>query len=205
MRFSIGFLSLLALAVSAQDTNRRTVEQAFNNANIPTDLHITFNPAALLEVTFPEAGSRPITLSAGEQVPRDSTVGPPTFRVVGVNSNGPFVVATVDPDAPTPQDPTSAQIRHFLGGNFRANGEGLLTNSTPAISNFLQPTPPAGSDAHRYIFLLFEQPAGFNQQTVVTPTTSISLFNISAFAQEVGLGNPIAGTFMLVAPDPTTA
>ncbi|KAF9446376.1 PEBP-like protein [Macrolepiota fuliginosa MF-IS2] len=204
MRFSIGLLSLFALIVSAQDTNVRTVKQAFDNANIPTDIEITFNPTALLEVTFPETGSNPITIHAGEQLPRNSTAGPPTFRVVGANSNGPFVVATVDPDAPTPQNPTSAEIRHFLGGNFRANAGGLLTNSTPAISNFLQPTPPAGSDAHRYIFLLFNQPAGFNQQTFVTSSTSTSLFNISAFAQEVGLGNPIAGTFMLVAPDPTT-
>jgi len=205
MRFSVGFLSLAALAVSAQDTSVRTVKQAFDNANIPTDLHITFNPTALLEVTFPETGSRPITLHAGEQLRRNSTAGPPVFHVSDINSRGPFVVATVDPDAPTPQNPTSAQIRHFLGGNFTPGEGGLLTNSTPAISEFRQPTPPAGSDAHRYIFLLFEQPAGFNQQTFVTSTTPTSLFNISAFAQEVGLGNPIAGTFMLVAPDPTTA
>jgi hypothetical protein len=52
----------------------------------------------------------------------------------------------------------------------------------------------------RYIFLLFNQPAGFNQQTLVTPDTSVQNFNISAFAKAVGLGNPIAGTFMLVAP-----
>lgn len=52
-----------------------------------------------------------------------------------------------------------------------------------------------------YIFLLFNQPPGFDAQTAVTPTTSISLFNISSFAETVGLGAPIAGTFMLVAPD----
>ena len=60
----------------------------------------------------------------------------------------------VDLDAPTPQQPTSAQIRHFLGGNFAlgtpdANGLSLLSNSTPALSEFRQPTPPAGSDPHR--------------------------------------------------------
>ncbi|KAG6887358.1 hypothetical protein C0992_012661 [Termitomyces sp. T32_za158] len=105
-------------------------------------------------------------------------------------------------------DAASAQIRHFLGPNFFAEcvTEGHvhdLVNRTAAISEFLQPTPPAGSDAHRYIFLLFNQPTGFNAQTLVTPTTPITLFNISAFAEATGLGNPIAGTFMLVAPDPT--
>ncbi|KAF5360966.1 hypothetical protein D9756_004548 [Leucocoprinus leucothites] len=200
MRFSVGFLSLIALAVTAQDTNVRTVKRTFDAANIPTDLSITFDPTALLEVTFPEPNARPITIHAGQQLPRDSTAGPPTLNLRGSNSRGPFVVAAVDPDAPTPQEPTSAQIRHFLGGNFTPNGSGLLSNSTPALSEFRQPTPPAGSDAHRYIFLVFEQPDGFNDQTVVTPATPVQNFDISAFADAVGLGNPIAGTFMLVAP-----
>lgn len=59
----------------------------------------------------------------------------------------------VDPDAPTPQNPTVAQIRHLLAPNMTLNGslaEGaVLVNNTPAISNFLRPTPPAGSDPHR--------------------------------------------------------
>ena len=60
----------------------------------------------------------------------------------------------VDLDAPTPQQPTNAQIRHFLGGNFAlgtpdANGLSILSNSTPAVSEFKQPTPTAGSDPHR--------------------------------------------------------
>lgn len=66
----------------------------------------------------------------------------------------------VDLDAPTPQDPTEAEIRHFLGGDFvlgnpGADGLALLSNTTPAISNFLQPTPPAGSDPHRYVNTYF--------------------------------------------------
>ena len=58
----------------------------------------------------------------------------------------------VDLDAPTPQAPTLSQIRHFLGGNFHlVSGEDRqnLVNSTAALSEFLQPTPPAGSDPHR--------------------------------------------------------
>ncbi|KAJ7677470.1 PEBP-like protein [Mycena rosella] len=192
---------ILALAVFAagQDVSIAAVDKAFNAADIPTDLDIVFKPTALLEVSLPQATGPPITLHAGIQVPRNDTAGPPKFHVVGNVGSGPFVVATVDPDAPTPQDPTSAQIRHFLAGNFFNHG-GLLVNSTPALSEFLQPTPPAGSDAHRYIFLLFKQSPEFATQTLVNANTSVSLFNISQFASAVDLGNPIAGTFMLVAP-----
>lgn len=78
-------------------------------------------------------------------------MGPPIFSILGgtLTKKGPFVIATVDPDAPTPQDPTVAQIRHFLGGNFVEEAHGALANTTAAISEFRQPTPPAGSDAHR--------------------------------------------------------
>ncbi|KAJ7069659.1 PEBP-like protein [Mycena amicta] len=189
----------LALAAVAQDTSIAAVKKAFSDADIPTDIAITFKPHALLEVSLPQATGPPITLHAGIQVPRNDTAGPPTFRVVGDVGKGPWVVAAVDPDAPTPQAPTSAQIRHFLGGNFINQG-GLLVNSTPAISEFRQPTPPAGSDAHRYIFLLFRQSSDFATQTFVNAATPVSLFNISLFAEEVNLGSPVAGTFMLVAP-----
>ncbi|KAF8148254.1 phosphatidylethanolamine-binding protein [Crassisporium funariophilum] len=207
--FILSLLSAVSFA-SAQDTNLATVRRAFNNANrsrkhqIPENISLKFNPKVLLEVTFPQQSGRSITLHAGVQLPRNATAGPPTFQVVGQAGRGPFVVAAVDPDAPTPQTPTSAQIRHFLGGNFVLEPSTLLRNTTPAISNFLQPTPPAGSDPHRYVFLLFEQPQGFNAETLVTSTTSIALFNISQFAGAVGLGQPIGGTFMLVGPDPST-
>ncbi|KAJ7245022.1 PEBP-like protein [Mycena haematopus] len=206
MHFShLASLLVLALGAIAQDISIKTVEKAFSNADLPANLNIVFKPTALLEVSLPQAASGPpITLHAGIHVPRNDTAGPPTFHVVGEDlGRGPFVVAAVDPDAPTPQDPTSAQIRHFLGGNFFNHG-GLLVNSTPAVSEFRQPTPPAGSDAHRYTFLLFKQSPEFATQTLVNSATSVSLFNISQFAAAVDLGNPIAGTFMLVAPDPTT-
>lgn len=195
-------VSLLALSLAAvgQDISIPAVDKAFRAANIPANLEIAFNPTALLEVSLPQTRGPPIALHAGIHVPRNDTAGPPVFRVVGNVGRGPFVVATVDPDAPTPQDPTQAQIRHFLGGNFFNHG-GLLVNNTPALSEFLQPTPPAGSDAHRYVFLLFEQSPEFASQTLVNSTTSIALFNISQFTHAVHLGDPIAGTFMMVAPE----
>ncbi|KAG6847614.1 hypothetical protein H0H93_007059, partial [Arthromyces matolae] len=141
--------------VASQDLSLGLVKHAFEAASIPSTLSIDFNPKALLEVTFPQLTGESITLHAGIHLPRNATAGPPTFSAVGNIGNGPFVIAAVDPDAPTPQDPTEAQIRHFLGPNFfshaRRDSSAVqpLVNHTAAISPFRQPTPPAGSDAHR--------------------------------------------------------
>ncbi|KAJ8518267.1 hypothetical protein ONZ45_g4626 [Pleurotus djamor] len=208
MKFAIPFTILPFLAVVwAQDSSLRQVKQAFQAANIPRDLSITFNPTVFLDVSLPQPSGPVITLRAGTQLPRDATAGPPSFSLRGVSPRGPFVIAMVDPDAPTPAEPVYAQIRHFLGGNFvidgreRFAGPHQLYNSSAAITEFRQSNPPAGSPAHRYVYLVFKQPPGFNEQVLVTPETSIGLFNISGFAEEAGLGKPIGGTYILVAPD----
>ena len=130
----------------------------------------------------------------------------------------------VDPDAPTPQNPTVAEVRHFLGGNFRldrspsAIGAGTpLVNNTPALSDYLQPSPPNTSDPHRlvphlncsrchsyhlhrpsYVWLLYRQP--LDSPTSISP--NITNFNLSAFAEQFGLGQPLAGNFMTVSTNP---
>lgn len=68
-----------------------------------------------------------------------------------------FVVAMLDLDAPTPQDPVYAQIIHTLGGNYTLQkpdrrGVSLLSNSTPALVHYLQPAPSAG--IHRYVVVV---------------------------------------------------
>ena len=54
-----------------------------------------------------------------------------------------------------------------------------------------------------YVFLLYNQSADFNEnaQAIIQPS-AFRHFNISQFALDTGLGNPRAGTFMYVGPDP---
>ncbi|KAJ3483643.1 hypothetical protein NLI96_g6172 [Meripilus lineatus] len=198
------FLFTLSFAFNAvcQDTSL---------AEIPDDTSIVFQPSVLLEVVFPQASGPPIEVNAGIQLPRDTTAISPTFSVRNgdLRLGSSFVIASIDLDAPSPQAPTLSPIRHLLGGNFHPvpGGQGIqdLVNSTVALTDWLQPTPPAGSDPHRYVFFLFNQPKGFNQQTLVDATTPITNFDLSQFSADVGLGDPIGGTFILVASDPTTA
>ncbi|KAF8880613.1 hypothetical protein CPB85DRAFT_1340969 [Mucidula mucida] len=127
---------------------------------IPSDIALEFDITLLLQGVRPQSNGAAITLEVGEKVSRKATANPPTFTLVGgIIGAGPFVVETVVPDAPTPQDPYIAQVWHFLSGNFilgppcREAELSDIVNTTPAISEWQQPTPPTGSHAHRYIFL----------------------------------------------------
>ncbi|KIK65728.1 hypothetical protein GYMLUDRAFT_159200 [Collybiopsis luxurians FD-317 M1] len=190
-------LPLFTLA-RAQDVDIEQVKFRFQTANIPLDLDIEFDPTVLFDIAWPQSSGPAIPTVSGDFINQNQTAGPPTFALQEAQGSGPFVVAMVDPDAPDPRTPTEAQIRHFLGGNFKVGANNALVNSTPAITEFEQPNPPAGSEAHRYVLLVFKQPANFNNQQLVTPATSRDNFNISAFARETGLGNAIAGTFIEV-------
>ncbi|GJE91793.1 PEBP-like protein [Phanerochaete sordida] len=204
------WLLCTSAAIFAQDTSLKAVEAAFKKANITKDLQITFKPSVLLDVIWPEPGFT-VPTRTGETLQQNETAGPPRFAVHGILPEvHKFVVAAVDPDALTPQNPNVSQIRHLLQGNvvrgptvgFRTH---LLVNETPAVTDWIQPAPGAGSAPHRYVFLLYKQPKGYNNQTFVAPNDSIparEFFNISQFAQEVGMGDPIAGSFVLVGPGP---
>jgi len=120
------------------------------------------------------------------------------------------------PHALMPQNPNIFDISSFCGllplwqgvGNFDKHHSGhdrvcstntacflgpALVSSTPGAPSFYFQTCHAIC-----VFLLFEQSKGFNDQTLINPTSSRLYFNISSFAQAVGLGDPIGGTFMYV-------
>lgn len=138
---------------------------------ITRDIQLPFHPKVLFDVTFPEPSGHPTTLHAGIQLPRNgelitrsrldsnahsfplATAGPPTFSIrtrLSFAFGGPFVVAAVDPDAPS----GFAEVRHFLGGNFHLvhsrHETKQLVNTTAVISTFQQPGPPPGDSPHRY-------------------------------------------------------
>ncbi|KAH9899719.1 phosphatidylethanolamine-binding protein [Cubamyces lactineus] len=178
-----------AASVTAQNSTNVTVAdvaQAFTTAKLVPDVLPAFKPTAILNVVFLDNTTGvSVNVTPGMNLTREQTALRPQF----------FLNAT------------AAQIRHLLAPGIMANGSlatgAALVNNTPAISDFLRPTPPAGSDPHRYTLLLFIQPSNFTTavSSFVNSTTPVNNFNISLFAQELGLGSPIAGNFFLTGPD----
>lgn len=126
--------------------------------------------------------------------------------------NGNYVILMVDPDAPSPDNPTRRFILHWLAANVTQNteaqaplaGQRALTNSTPALVPYRPPMPPTNSSAHRYIIYAFAQPdnfaipesfAGFSDQ-------NRSMFSLDRFISEARLDRPAAGEFWYVSREP---
>jgi phosphatidylethanolamine-binding protein len=114
----------------------------------------------------------------------------------------------VDPDAPTPQNPTSSQILHWMqpGLTFSKKTQiqdsmaiNALSANVTAIAPYLSPNPPQGSSPHRYIQMLYKQPSNFTTpaalKNVATNASGRTKFNVAAFAKAQGLGNPVAMNF----------
>ncbi|ORY80030.1 phosphatidylethanolamine-binding protein-like protein, partial [Protomyces lactucae-debilis] len=95
------------------------------------------------------------------------------------SANVRYTVAMVDPDAPTPQNPTSAQIRHWLVTDVQASTAPTNISSGNVLSGYRAPSPPAGSAPHRYAFFLLQQPAGAN--ITLGNQSAIQNFNLAAF------------------------
>ncbi|QRV77908.1 phosphatidylethanolamine-binding protein (PEBP) family [Ceratobasidium sp. AG-Ba] len=219
MKFSIlavlsvgSIASTLALSKACPYPSLSEVRRKFYEAGIVPDVLPTFDPKAFLYLTYTgnlSDGSTSKTVLPGISVARNDTLHSPELSVTGLKS-GPYVVALIDPDAPSRAKPTFGQVRHLLAANLTVAGTRskyvhnsfLLNNSTPAVNDYLTPTPPAGSGPHRYVALLYTQPRHFDISFL--NVSDILNFNISSFAHRARLGEPLAGTFMTVEVRNTT-
>ncbi|KAJ4153840.1 hypothetical protein LMH87_010310 [Akanthomyces muscarius] len=119
----------------------------------------SFAPSADLSVSFGDAPVQLGNLLRVSQVQQKPTI---SFQIEAdagaAASDSSYLVMLVDPDAPTPEDPKFAFWRHWVVSGLQP-GRGCGAAAT-ALTEFLGPGPKPESNPHRYLFLLFREPAG---------------------------------------------
>lgn len=105
-----------------------------------------------------------------------------------------YTVTMVDPDALSRQNPVLAQYTHLLVGNVPGNEIGKGT----ALFEYMGPAPPQDTGLHRYVWLVYKQPAHIDFKQATVPkglSENRPHFSVKKFAAKWNLGSPIAGNF----------
>ena len=176
---------------------------SFGNISITPGLQIGINgecPAAFLRSSslYILIPSSQASLCIGSSNNHSVPASAPSVAATSALS-GTYLLTIVDPDAPTPQNPNRSEIIHLLqpSVSFAQTGPFAAMFSAPAIVPYARPMPPPVSDAHRYVALLFAQPANFTLPAGFNATNRMN-FNLTNFAAQARLGTPIAANYFLV-------
>ncbi|KAJ2940109.1 hypothetical protein O0L34_g6477 [Tuta absoluta] len=112
-----------------------------------------------------------------------------------------YLLAMVDPDAPSREHPKFREWHHWLVGNIQ-NGD---LNKSEVLTEYVGSGPPKGSGLHRYVYLVYKQPEKLDFKKVTKiPNTSGSTrgkFSIAKFTSTYKMGSPVAGNFYLAKYD----
>ncbi|PPQ72948.1 hypothetical protein CVT24_000191 [Panaeolus cyanescens] len=139
-------------------------------------------------------------------------------------AQGPYLITMLNLDSPRREDPISRSFRNFLSADYYTFGQNLNTgkdkvwnqpifevhNTTAVLSEYNRPLPWIGTGNHRYVILAYRQPASFPTYLAALNsqdpnwTTNPNKFNISSFAKDAGLGDPIGGTLVWISSNVTS-
>lgn len=145
----------------------------------------------------------------GELLPKATTMDEPKIAILRSNmsASDTFMFVMMDLDVPPEQGKTARRVLlHAMNTGFKAtqqniSGAGtILASKQKGPAMYLPPGPPATDTvAHRYVQLLFKEPAKLNvQATDFANTTGRFNFDINKFMKDNKLDMPIAGNFFMV-------
>nr|QLM02154.1 flowering locus T 2C_1 [Hypoxis decumbens]QLM02155.1 flowering locus T 2C_2 [Hypoxis decumbens] len=129
-------------------------------------------------------GSKEVT--NGREFKPSLLVNQPIVEVGGNDLRTLYTLVMVDPDAPSPSEPSLREYLHWLVTDIPGTTEATYGNEVMSYEN---PRPTAG--IHRYVFALFQQ---LSRQTVYAPGWRQN-FNTRDFAELYNLGTPVAAVF----------
>ncbi|XP_078446511.1 protein FLOWERING LOCUS T-like [Wolffia australiana] len=110
----------------------------------------------------------------------------PVVQIGGTDMRTFYTLVMVDPDVPSPSNPTLREYLLWLVSDIPAT---TTAEFGKELLSYQSPTPSSG--IHRVIFVLFQQP----RREMIFPPTFRQQFNTGDFAQQYNLGLPVAALF----------
>lgn len=140
----------------------------------------------------------PHTQDTNTHTPSAEAQSPPTLTYTA--TPGPYIAIAIDLDAPFPSFDVLGPILHWVQPGLRGAdaSTGLTASDVPFVADYIGPAPPPGSAPHRYVFLLYAQPEGFDGAAFAPAGGKpLSLwlrmrFDLDVFEKKAGLGPVLA-------------
>ncbi|KUJ17066.1 phosphatidylethanolamine-binding protein-like protein [Mollisia scopiformis] len=138
-------------------------------------------------------------VTPGMYIPKAEAQSPPELPFAAPSPSATYLVIGLDIDAPFPAFGPLGPILHWIQPGLKASpSTSTLTSNEPFVANYIGPAPPPFGGAHRYIFFLYEQPAGFDGKQLAPPggkklgNGSRMRFDLDAFEKKEKLGPILA-------------
>lgn len=171
------------------------IQDLFKKHCIVPDI-LTTAPSELLDIQY----SSGVSVEPGKELKPTQVKDKPVVKWAA-KDNEYYTLAMVDPDAPSRENPKFREWHHWLVGNIF--GGDMKKGET--LSDYIGSGPPKGTGLHRYVFVVYKQPAKCDFSKVCKlPNNSgdkRGKFSISKFAQQYELGIPISGNFYVAQYD----
>ncbi|CAN9091378.1 PEBP-like protein [Alternaria alternata] len=172
-------------------------------AQVPSGF--TPQAATKLEVIF----NSTMVNTAGQQLAKASVATQPQLALSSamIDSSQTYMFVMLDLDVPPANGSTERRVLlHCMNTGFKATKQQLMGAATLLASSekgpaaYIPPGPPATDTvAHRYVQLLFQQPASLNIQASAFAGAQARIgFDIESFMSKNGVSAPVAGNFFRV-------
>ncbi|XP_051230977.1 protein TWIN SISTER of FT [Lolium perenne] len=148
--------------------------------SIVGDIVDYFDASARLRVLY---HNREITI--GSELRPSHVANQPTVQITGL-SGSLYTLVMVDPDAPSPSDPSEREYLHWMVTDIPERGD---VNRGNEVVSYESPRPAAG--IHRFAFVVFRQ---IVQQTIYAPGWRAN-FNTRDFAAFYNLNAPVVAAY----------
>ncbi|KAK3387974.1 phosphatidylethanolamine-binding protein [Podospora didyma] len=222
---SAGLLALaLAAAAPAMAADNATSLSTLEFKNrfrasgiVPEILPAALDPSVSFYASYVRTGHGNELILPGASLTVSEADLPFEFSVENLNNgtnvtaNSRFLIYLLDADAPSRNNPTARNLRHYLAGNYTASGTTSQVLSTAQrltiptgqfrpFTSFIKPAPTANTGVHRYIFALYTQPARYNNAGFESAgqEASIENWNLTQWRTQLGLGPAIGATYFTI-------
>ncbi|XP_073027640.1 protein CENTRORADIALIS-like [Primulina eburnea] len=142
-----------------------------------------FSTTVIMSVTY---NSNKQELHNGYEYFPSAVTCKPRVEVHGGDLRSFFTLVMTDPDAPGPSDPYLRENLHWMVTDIPGTTDSSFGKE---VVSYEKPMPNIG--IHRFVFLLFKQ----QKRQSVNPQVSRDCFSTRKFAEENGLGLPVAAVF----------